>query len=67
MGAPPMVLDLRAAPFIGGLVLFKNQWFLYYGCADTFVGVATAPVQPWQLRAPDVNGTASVTTSPAPK
>lgn len=38
--------------FIEGLVLFKNQWFLYYGCADTFVGVATAPVQPWQLHAP---------------
>jgi len=38
--------------FIEGLVLFKNQWFLYYGCADTFVGVATAPVQPWQLHSP---------------
>jgi len=43
--------------FIEGLVLFKNQWFLYYGCADTFVGVAIAPVQPWQLRAPAGNGT----------
>jgi predicted GH43/DUF377 family glycosyl hydrolase len=29
--------------FTEGLVPFKNQWFLYYGCADTFVGVATAP------------------------
>ena len=38
--------------FIEGLVLFQNQWFLYYGCADTFVGVAMAPVQPWQLHAP---------------
>ena len=38
--------------FIEGLVLFKNQWFLYYGCADTFVGVAISPVQPWQLHAP---------------
>lgn len=26
--------------FIEGLVAFQNQWFLYYGCADTFVGVA---------------------------
>lgn len=26
-----------------GLVLFKGQWFLYYGTADSFVGVATAP------------------------
>ena len=38
--------------FIEGLVLFKNQWFLYYGCADTFVGVAIASVQSWQLHAP---------------
>ena len=38
--------------FIEGLVLFRNQWLLYYGCADTFVGVATSPVQPWQLQSP---------------
>lgn len=30
--------------FIEGLVLFKNQWFVYYGCSDSFVGVAIAPV-----------------------
>jgi predicted GH43/DUF377 family glycosyl hydrolase len=35
--------------FIEGLVLFKNQWFLYYGCADTFVGVAVAPVKPGEV------------------
>ncbi len=29
--------------FAEGLVLFKGKWFLYYGTADTFVGVATAP------------------------
>ena len=28
--------------FIEGLVLFHEKWFLYYGCADTFVGVAIA-------------------------
>jgi beta-1,2-mannosidase len=28
--------------FSEGLVLFKGQWLLYYGCADTFVGVAVA-------------------------
>ena len=28
------------------LILFKNQWFLYCGCADTFVGVAPAPTGP---------------------
>ncbi len=26
--------------FIEGLVFFHNQWFLYYGCADSFVAVA---------------------------
>ncbi len=29
--------------FAEGLVFFEQQWFLYYGCADTNVGVATAP------------------------
>jgi predicted GH43/DUF377 family glycosyl hydrolase len=29
--------------FAEGLVAFRGQWFLYYGTADTFVGVATAP------------------------
>jgi predicted GH43/DUF377 family glycosyl hydrolase len=33
--------------FIEGLVYFQNKWFLYYGCADSKVGVAvydpTAP------------------------
>jgi beta-1,2-mannosidase len=28
--------------FAEGLVYFKGQWFLYYGCADSFVAVATA-------------------------
>lgn len=27
--------------FAEGLVRFKGRWFLYYGCADTFVGVAS--------------------------
>jgi beta-1,2-mannosidase len=26
--------------FTEGLVSFKNRWFLYYGCADSLVGVA---------------------------
>jgi predicted GH43/DUF377 family glycosyl hydrolase len=29
--------------FAEGLVLFQGKWFLYYGTADTFVGVAVAP------------------------
>jgi predicted GH43/DUF377 family glycosyl hydrolase len=30
--------------FTEGLVYFKNRWFLYYGTADSFVGVAATPV-----------------------
>lgn len=26
--------------FIEGLVFFKGKWFLYYGCADSYTGVA---------------------------
>lgn len=29
--------------FAEGLVYFHDQWFLYYGCADSLVSVATAP------------------------
>ncbi|MDQ2839743.1 MAG: glycoside hydrolase family 130 protein [Acidobacteriota bacterium] len=29
--------------FAEGLVLFKQHWLLYYGCADSNVGVAVAP------------------------
>ncbi len=31
--------------FAEGLVLFKGKWWMYYGCADSFVGVATAPAR----------------------
>ena len=30
--------------FAEGLVPFQGRWFLYYGTADSFVGVATAPL-----------------------
>ena len=30
--------------FLEGLVAFHGQWFLYYGCADSYVAVATAPI-----------------------
>jgi predicted GH43/DUF377 family glycosyl hydrolase len=30
--------------FAEGLVPLRGQWFLYYGTADSFVGVATAPL-----------------------
>ena len=29
--------------FAEGLVFFHGQWYLYYGCADSLVAVATAP------------------------
>jgi predicted GH43/DUF377 family glycosyl hydrolase len=33
----------RGTTFLEGLVPFGDQWFLYYGAADSRVGVATAP------------------------
>ena len=32
--------------FAEGLVQLKGKWFLYYGMADQYIGVATTPVQP---------------------
>ena len=32
--------------FAEGLVQFKGKWFLYFGQADSSLGVATADVQP---------------------
>jgi predicted GH43/DUF377 family glycosyl hydrolase len=32
----------QGTTFTEGMVFFKDQWFMYYGCADTFVGVAMA-------------------------
>jgi len=29
--------------FIEGLVFFKNQWHIFYGCSDSFVGSSVAP------------------------
>lgn len=31
--------------FIEGLVYYKNKWYLYYGCADSFVAVAVSDKQ----------------------
>jgi len=33
--------------FAEGLVYFHDRWFLYYGCADSLVGVVTAPKIPF--------------------
>jgi predicted GH43/DUF377 family glycosyl hydrolase len=29
--------------FVEGLTYFKNKWFMYYGMADSHIGVATSP------------------------
>jgi inosine-uridine nucleoside N-ribohydrolase/predicted GH43/DUF377 family glycosyl hydrolase len=34
---------IAGTTFAEGLVVFHGQWFLYYGCADSKVGVVTAP------------------------
>ncbi|MEO8854549.1 MAG: hypothetical protein ABI359_12280 [Ginsengibacter sp.] len=31
---------INGTVFIEGLVFFQEKWFLYYGCADSKVGVA---------------------------
>lgn len=31
--------------FIEGLVYFEGKWYLYYGCADSFVGVAVCKAE----------------------
>jgi predicted GH43/DUF377 family glycosyl hydrolase len=34
---------IAGTTFAEGLVRFHDKWFLYYGCADSAVGVVTAP------------------------
>jgi predicted GH43/DUF377 family glycosyl hydrolase len=34
---------IAGTKFAEGLVYFRKHWFLYYGCADSLVAVATAP------------------------
>jgi predicted GH43/DUF377 family glycosyl hydrolase/lysophospholipase L1-like esterase len=55
--------------FAEGLVWFKKQWFLYYGCADSLVAVATAPGEalpettlPASIGSPAGSGTDSTST-----
>ena len=37
---------IAGTTFAEGLVPFQGKWFLYYGCADSSVGVVTAPQHP---------------------
>jgi predicted GH43/DUF377 family glycosyl hydrolase/lysophospholipase L1-like esterase len=50
--------------FAEGLVFFRKHWFLYYGCADSLVAVATAPLAPMSAEALRV-GTAPAVSSPS--
>jgi len=34
--------EVNEVCFVEGLVYFKNQWFLYYGTADSKIAVATS-------------------------
>jgi predicted GH43/DUF377 family glycosyl hydrolase/lysophospholipase L1-like esterase len=47
--------------FAEGLVFFHGKWFLYYGCADSLVAVATAPAEAMSAETLHM---ASVTESP---
>jgi predicted GH43/DUF377 family glycosyl hydrolase len=38
---------IAGTTFAEGLVYFHDRWFLYYGCADSLVGVVTAPKIPF--------------------
>ena len=42
---------INGTVFIEGLVYFKKKWFLYYGCADSRVGVAV--FDPYKPASPD--------------
>jgi predicted GH43/DUF377 family glycosyl hydrolase len=37
---------LTGTTFAEGLIFFKDQWFLYYGCADSLVGAAVSRKSP---------------------
>ena len=55
--------------FAEGLVFFHGKWFLYYGCADSLVAVATAPAEAMSavsLRMPAPGSDSEGSARPAP-
>lgn len=55
--------------FAEGLVFFHGKWFLYYGCADSLVAVATAPAEAMSaesLRVPAAAGPEVSSPAPSP-
>ncbi|WP_239461526.1 GDSL-type esterase/lipase family protein [Occallatibacter savannae] len=53
--------------FAEGLVYFRTKWFLYYGCADSLVAVATAPAGPMSADSLRMDGAASNVVVETPK
>lgn len=54
--------------FAEGLVFFRGKWFLYYGCADSLVAVATAPseaISSDALRMPAADANSASSALPA--
>jgi predicted GH43/DUF377 family glycosyl hydrolase/lysophospholipase L1-like esterase len=47
--------------FAEGLVYFHDKWFLYYGCADSLVAVATAPAEPMSASSLRMANTSGIT------
>lgn len=46
---------LAGTTFVEGLVPFKGQWYLYFGCADSLVAVAVSPIIPGIRQEPCAN------------
>lgn len=53
--------------FAEGLVYFHDKWFLYYGCADSLVAVATAPAEPMSSDSLRMEGAAAGVVVETPK
>lgn len=53
--------------FAEGLVYFHDKWFLYYGCADSLVAVATAPAEPMSADSLRMEGAAAGVVVETPK
>jgi len=53
--------------FAEGLVYFHDKWFLYYGCADSLVAVATAPAEPMSAESLKMEAAAAGVVVETPK
>ena len=53
--------------FAEGLVYFHDKWFLYYGCADSLVAMATAPAEAMSADSLRMEGTPAGVVVETPK